>query len=203
MHFSNNVKNILIMNAHFVEEEDTNKVNERISHLLNTYYSSDEEEEQEQPSAYANSPTDLYRPKFENRNFDNQLRNRNNDTERQPVAPEFDLSKIVGAFTSMMKPKEKPKPKIQNYITKMYDIVVANLLMIIHFLLPEDMVAPAEGLIKGRLSAMVQEEVLDLQQEHKYLYKLALSLCCILYYLYQYRLVVAFANGMFWGAYLF
>ena len=195
-------------NPHFVEEEDTSKVNERIAHLLNTYYSSDEEEPQ--PSTYdrcadtdtyTNSSSDLYRPKFENRNFDSQLRNRNNDTERKP-APEFDLTKIVGAFTSMLKPKEKPKPKIQNYITKMYDIVVVNLLVFIHFFLPEDMAAPAEGLIKGRLTTMMEEEVIDLKEEHPYIYKLILGLCCVLYYAYKSRILLAFINGFFWGAYL-
>lgn len=186
------------MNTHFIEEEDTNKVNERIAHLLNTYYSSEEEEEQQQPSVYANPPTDLYQPKLENRNLDNNLRNRRNDTER----PEFDFSKIVGAFTSMMKPKEKPKPKVQNYITKMYDIVVANLLVFIHFILPDDMVAPAEGLIKGRLTTMMEEEVIDLKEEHPYIYKFVLGLCCVLYYAYTWRILLAFINGFFWGAYL-
>jgi hypothetical protein len=183
------------MSARFIEEEDTNKVNDRISHLLNTYYS-DEDDIQEETKPSAVVETQVVPPPRQ------EIRQRAPASQPAREVPEFDLSKIVGAFTSMMKSKEKPKPKVQNYITKMYDIVVGYLLTIIHFILPEDMVAPAEGLIKGRLSMMVQEEILELQEDHKYFYKFVLGLCCILYYAYQSRILLAFINGFFWGAYL-
>lgn len=204
------------MTSRFIEEEDTNKVNDRIAHLLNTYYSDEENENEEPTTSTVDDSQRQQQQLFEQQRLlqqqmqDLQERMKTQVRQRQiqeehirKSVPEFDLTKIVGAFTSMMKPKDKPKPKVQNYITKVYEIVVGYLLAILHFILPEDMVVPAENLIKGRLSTMVQEEILELKEEHEYFYRFVLGLCCILYYAYQSRILLAFINGVLWGAYLF
>lgn len=163
------------MTSRYIEEENIDKVNERIDHMLNAY-DSDEELQTE----------DISQPQ---------------DVSQR--APEFDLSKLVGAFSTMFRPvQEIPKKVPQTYINKVYDILVTNLLLMMYLLLPADMVPPAEKLIQGRLARMFEKKIDKLRLDQSYLYKALLGACAVVYYMYKFRLLVAFANGFFWGAYL-
>lgn len=164
------------MTSRYIEEENIDEVNQRIDHLLSAYDSETEEQSMENVSQPA--PTS------------------------QP-APEFDLSKLVGAFSTMFRPvKEIPKKVPQTYINKVYDILVTNILLVMYYLLPADMVPPAEKLIKERMGRMFQRKIDRMRDDQSYLYKVLLGVSAVVYYMYKFRLVVAFANGFFWGAYL-
>jgi hypothetical protein len=117
--------------------------------------------------------------------------------------PEFDLTKLVGAFSTMFRPvKEIPRAKPKTYIGKVFDILLTNILLIIHMLLPEDLVTPAEKFVKDRLASMVEKRIDGLRNHQKHLYRLLLGVCVVVYYTYKFRLLIAFASGFCWGVYL-
>lgn len=169
------------MTSRFVEEENIDQVNERIDHMLSAY--EDEDENEYDMMDAPNVPSASSRV--------------------APPPPEFDLSKIVGAFSTMFRPvQEIPRPKPKTYISKVFDILLANVLLIIHFLLPDDMVSPAEKFVKDRLVRVVEKRIDGMKLNHKTTYHLLLLACAVLYHMYRFRLLVAFASGFCWGVYL-
>jgi hypothetical protein len=144
-----------------------------------------------------------------NQRIDHLLSAYDSDNDELPMekvsqpAPEFDLSKLAGAFSTMFRPvKEIPKKVPQTYINRVYDILVTNILLVLYYLLPADMVPPAEKLIKERMGRMFQRKIDRMRDDQSYLYKVLLGASAVVYYMYRFRLLVAFANGFFWGAYL-
>jgi hypothetical protein len=161
------------MTSRFIEDENIDQINERIDNMLNAY--DDEEHENEKMPV----------------------------STRQQPQPEFDLTKLVGAFSTMFRPvKEIPRPKPKTYISKVFDILLTNILLVIHMLLPEDMVTPAEKFVKDRLASVMEKKIDGMRTDQTYMYRMLLGVCTVVYYMYKFRLLVAFASGFCWGVYL-
>jgi hypothetical protein len=181
------------MASRFNDEDNTDKVSEGIQKMLDNYDSdedkivvSDSEEKSEEIQ---------YRG--------NVWLNKNEDDEH--ISPlhvrEMDMKKISERMAQIFR-VQREKPKNESYIAKVFDIVMTNIFIVLYLVLSEDMVKPAETFIRERVCNKFMEEVDIMRVENPWMYQSMLVISVIFYYMYKFRLPMAFISGFIWGAIL-